>query len=1391
MRVHSWLLFVSFVCLAVHSQAADLVWTNTAGGNWNTAANWSPNQVPAAADNAWITNAGTYTVTINSSVIAAALLMGADTGTQTLSLGGTLTGTAISKQGGAALVANGGTLSGVTLAADVSIANNNSLTIANGLTLAGGARITLSSTGGGTWLYVQPGTQTIGGAGEIVLAGSSSANSLEMGQGAATALTFGPGVPVRGRGSIRQWYGSTLANQGTIQADVSGQSLTVTVNSFANSGTLKAIAGTLQLPTTFNQIAGATLLQGGTVASSSTLNFLGGTGAVSASVLSSARVTPGASPGLLTITGSYTQTTNGLLDIELTGLTPGSGFDRLVVGGTASLAGTVNVTLNNGFYPPTSANFSFLTCGSRVGTFSAFNYPSNDVGMMAVYSATNAAAQVINVRPVLPLVAAQTNDELVLFTLNAAGTDDDQPAQTLTYALTNSPNGASINPANGLVSWIPSEAQGPMLTNITVLVTDNGTPNLTVARTFAITVNEINVAPVLSLPPDQPINEEVVFSAQATATDSDIPANSWTFELVSGPPGLNLSPEGALAWTPDEAQGPGVYPVTVRVTDTNPNAVNEQSLSTTNTFTLTVREVNRPPSLTVPAHQVLTEEAPLGVPASASDPDLPANGLVFSLLSPPAGMTINAASGLIEWTPSESQGPGSNVVTVVVTDDSPDAVNARHLSVTNTFTVIVTESNRPPVLTVPTNQVLDELTLLSVSASANDPDDPPNTLAFSLSVAPAGMTIDTNTGANTWTPTEAQGPSSNYVEVVVTDLNTNAVNAQSLSATNSFSVLVSEVNVAPLLTVPADQTVLTGTSLNVSASAADPDLPTNTLTFGLVSPPEGMAIQPTSGAITWAPRLDQRGVHTVVLTVTDDNPGAVNEQHLSATNSFSVTVLVPPTILAQPASRTNECGSDATFAADATSTDPMIYLWFFQGTSLMAAGPSASLVLSNAHFLDAGEYTVVVTNRLGSVSSAPATLTVVDTTPPAISVCPPNRLLSADGSCRAVIPDLRGEVVAADVCGSVTVTQAPPAGTVVGLGPHGVTLTVTDESGNATNCTATVTVADTTPPGITACAPDQVLSVDTNCQAAIPDLTGMVTATDNCGPLSYRQDPEAGTLVGLGVHPVVLTVSDAASTTASCTASVTVRDTTPPIILCPSDVLVTLGATDTEAVVNFDAPVVTDNCSGATVQCTPVSGSRFSAGTNPVVCVATDGSGNTNTCSFNVVVNRAPLAGADAMIAIANHAASVSLDFLLANDGDADGDRLSITAAGPASTNGGAVQITGTHIVYAPATGFSGQDLFRYTLSDALGATREGDVAVTVFPETHPSYNRIAIVAVTPDHVTMTLLGIPGKTYTLERSGDLQNWVALQSVPAPADGEVAFDDPSPPMGGAFYRAVSE
>lgn len=91
-----------------------------------------------------------------------------------------------------------------------------------------------------------------------------------------------------------------------------------------------------------------------------------------------------------------------------------------------------------------------------------------------------------------------------------------------------------------------------------------------------------------------------------------------------------------------------------------------------------------------------------------------------------------------------------------------------------------------------------------------------------------------------------------------------------------------------------------------------------------------------------------------------------------------------------------------------------------------------------------------------------------------------------------------------------------------------------------------------------------------------------------------------------------------------CTFTVTVVDTVPPVIQCPSNIVINTSCPSVP--VTYDV-TATDNCCLASVVCTPASGSSFSVGTTTVNCLATDCSGNTNGCSFTVTVNPVPNAG--------------------------------------------------------------------------------------------------------------------------------------------------------------------
>lgn len=250
-----------------------------------------------------------------------------------------------------------------------------------------------------------------------------------------------------------------------------------------------------------------------------------------------------------------------------------------------------------------------------------------------------------------------------------------------------------------------------------------------------------------------------------------------------------------------------------------------------------------------------------------------------------------------------------------------------------------------------------------------------------------------------------------------------------------------------------------------------------------------------------------------------------------------------------------------------------------------------------------------------------------DTTPPTITLCAGDQNGTADTNCQAAVPDFTAGVTATDNClGTLTVQQSPTAGTLVGLGDNVITITVKDAANNTSApCTAHFFVSDTTAPNISQCAGNQVGSADANCQAAVPDFTAGVTATDNCtasGSLVITQTPTAGTLVGLGATVVTVHVKDAANNESTCQAMFTVSDTTAPSIAdCPSDI----GPVPTDlgqptAVVSWTAPTASDNCNLVSFTSTHNPGDAFPVGVTSVTYTATDGAGLMSTCVFSVTV---------------------------------------------------------------------------------------------------------------------------------------------------------------------------
>jgi uncharacterized delta-60 repeat protein len=197
-----------------------------------------------------------------------------------------------------------------------------------------------------------------------------------------------------------------------------------------------------------------------------------------------------------------------------------------------------------------------------------------------------------------------------------------------------------------------------------------------------------NRAPVFPAQADRVIDELTTLVVTNTATDADVPANMLTYQLLSPPQGASIDANGVIRWTPGEAQGPATSTITTLVTDDG-----QPPRSATNSFTVTVNEVNSAPALLPISDQIVYPGTQLTVTNSATDTDLPANLLTFSLdPGAPAGAVLGPTNGVFTWTPPANQAPGTNLVPVRVIDDGVPS-----LSNTRSFNIVVVVVSRPEI----------------------------------------------------------------------------------------------------------------------------------------------------------------------------------------------------------------------------------------------------------------------------------------------------------------------------------------------------------------------------------------------------------------------------------------------------------------------------------------------------------------------------------------------------------------------------------------------------------------------------------------------------------------------------------------------------------------------
>jgi hypothetical protein len=284
-------------------------------------------------------------------------------------------------------------------------------------------------------------------------------------------------------------------------------------------------------------------------------------------------------------------------------------------------------------------------------------------------------------------------------------------------------------------------------------------------------------------------------------------------------------------------------------------------------------------------------------------------------------------------------------------------------------------------------------------------------------------------------------------------------------------------------------------------------------------------------------------------------------------------------------------------------------------TCTPTGGPDTDFT-ATSHF-PVGDSPISCSDSHGNVANE--TAHVVDTTAPTVSVPSGATGSTTDPSGTAAVT--WPSPTASDlVDGSVAVNCNHTSGDSFPIGNTPVTCTATDNHNNtgSASFTVTVTYQDQTPPMI-----DPHNDITTEATGSTgATVTFSVTAHDESGIPPTVSCPSSGSTFSIGTTPVTCTATDAANNTATASFTVSVVDTTPPVLNLPSNITVEAVSSSGKDV-SYSASA-TDAVAGTPpVNCTPPSGSTFPIGTTTVNCSATDGTNPATTGSFTVTVTDA------------------------------------------------------------------------------------------------------------------------------------------------------------------------
>ena len=1012
----------------------------------------------------------------------------------------------------------------------------------------------------------------------------------------------------------------------------------------------------------------------------------------------------------------------------------------------------------------------------------------------------------VNARPAGAATAAATDEDTAVQIL-LPGSDAETARANLAFNPVAQPaHGSLILGPGGLWTYLP-DADFNGTDSFTYTVTDRGDPDgaggnalSSLPATVTVTVRPVNDAPRIGAIVLPAVDEGQLLSFTVPGSDPD--GTALTYTLVGAAiPGATLNPgTGLLRF--NATDGAATVPFTVRVSD--------GVFNTEASFNVVVN--NLAPAITLTGAASVDVGTPYTVQFSASDPGQ--DTIAGWLVRWGDGTSLALPGTATSATRSFSTG-GNFSITVTATDEDGSTTSTP-------LTVRAIAPNRPPVVPATQNGAVDEDQTVLLTLSYGDPDGDPVTVSFpALPQHGVLGSFDPVSKQLRYTPA-ANFNGSDSFQIRVDD-------GLGGVSTGLVNLTVRPVNDAPAAQAAAF-TVVSGSSHVGQLAGTDLETAPAALLFAAVGGPQhgSLTVNP-DGSFSYTPTVGFVGVDAFSFQVTDrgDPTGAgvgLGAPLASSPQTVTIAVLsgnrAPVAVADQYSVRANRTlaiaapgllANDSDADGDALSISS-IDVTGTQGTVAAFADGHFSFT-PTAGFTGQTSFKYNLADGVGGTAQAVVTVNVVNTAPvlaadsysvhagQVLQIPAPGLLgndSDADGDALAVSAiDVTGTqgTVAAFADGHFSFTP-----TVGFTGATSFKYNVADGFGGTAQATVAINVTNAAPVAVADqfnMRPGQVL------QIAAPGLLGndsdadgdalsisSIDVTGTQGTVAAFADghfsftPTAGFT---GQTSFKYNLADGVGGTAQAVVTVNVVNTAP--VLAADSYSVHAGQ-----VLQIPAPGLLGNDSDAdgdalAVSAIDVTGTQgtvaafadghfsftptvgFTGQTSFKYNVA-DGFGGTAQASVTVqVTNANPVAVDDAYTVQAGQVLDVVLPGLLANDSDADGDALMITAIDVTGTQGTAAVYADGHFRFTPTAGFIGDTSFGYALSDGVGGTAQARVLVRVLAP--PSLKVVSFQA------TDT-----GFAVRFDRPVDAAQ-VALYGAGAAAPGDLVLTGPAGPVNGSL------